>query len=125
MDVMLVKTLPPQDNPGVQKVTRKRGQMAAEGGAGAPSIPSIPSFSLIGSQASHDQSHGEHTLPHTHIQHVLSGLTYTQSEMGVDGESGWRVVMTSQMVGRLPALSRPVKGSANQTTAVTTSSLIT
>lgn len=31
----------------------------------------------------------------------------TQSEMGVDGESGWRVVMTSQTVGRLPALSRP------------------
>lgn len=38
-----------------------------------------------------------------------SGLTYTQSEMGVDGESGWRVVMTSQTVGRLPALSRPAR----------------
>lgn len=32
----------------------------------------------------------------------------TQSEMGVDGESGWRVLMTSQAAARLPALSRPV-----------------
>lgn len=51
----------------------------------------------------------ENTNALTHIQRVLAGLTYTQSEMGVDGESGWRVVMTSQMVGRLPALSRPVE----------------
>lgn len=57
--------------------------------------------------------HMEHTnlLTHTHTHSVgLYGLTYTQSEMGVDGESGWRVVMTSQTVGRLPALSRPVEG---------------
>lgn len=47
---------------------------------------------------------------------VESGLTYTQSEMGVDGESGWRVVMTSQTVGRLPALSRPAKMTQRQTT---------
>lgn len=44
-----------------------------------------------------------------------SGLTYTQSEMGVDGESGWRVVMTSQAVGRLPALSRPARGEPTDT----------
>lgn len=48
-----------------------------------------------------------------------SGLTYTQSEMGVDGESGWRVVMTSQTVGRLPALSRPAKMTQRQTTTET------
>ena len=45
-----------------------------------------------------------------------SGLTYTQSEMGVDGESGWRVVMTSQTVGRLPALSRPARDEPTDTT---------
>lgn len=50
---------------------------------------------------------------------VESGLTYTQSEMGVDGESGWRVVMTSQTVGRLPALSRPAKMTQRQTTTET------
>lgn len=43
----------------------------------------------------------------------------TQSEMGVDGESGWRVVMTSQTVGRLPALSRPAKMTQRQTTTET------
>ncbi len=36
--------------------------------------------------------------------------------MGVDGESGWRVVMTSQTVGRLPALSRPVRNEPTDTT---------
>lgn len=50
---------------------------------------------------------------------IKSGLTYTQSEMGVDGESGWRVVMTSQAVGRLPALSRPAKMTQRQTTTET------
>lgn len=69
---------------------------------GGPSLPPSLSFSLIGSQP-HERSHGAAS---THT----SGLTYTQSEMGVDGESGWRVVMTSQTVGRLPALSRPVEG---------------
>lgn len=36
--------------------------------------------------------------------------------MGVDGESGWRVVMTSQTVGRLPALSRPARDEPTETT---------
>lgn len=36
--------------------------------------------------------------------------------MGVDGESGWRVVMASQTVGRLPALSRPAKDEPTDTT---------
>lgn len=63
-----------------------------------------------------------HSLPNTlslslsNLLSAESGLTYTQSEMGVDGESGWRVVMTSQTVGRLPALSRPARDEPTDTT---------
>lgn len=56
-----------------------------------------------------------HSLLHTPSLSAESGLTYTQSEMGVDGESGWRVVMTSQTVGRLPALSRPARDEPTDT----------
>lgn len=64
------------------------------------------------------QQKSPHPLTHSQTLplSVESGLTYTQSEMGVDGESGWRVVMTSQTVGRLPALSRPARDEPTDTT---------
>lgn len=107
--------MPPQASRGVTTLTsngqRSKLHLKKVKKSFPPSVRGASRLSLIGSQASHDQSH-EHkpAHSHSHTQHVLSGRTYTQSEMGVDGESGWRVVMTSQTVGRLPALSRPVEG---------------